>query len=152
MAGRLKFLTCRRTTKKRTNLGERLHFDPLCVDNMTVILLSNSDKETREFVMKSYVSDMMAGSLDPLSAIVLAESVIPIASLPEAMGGDESDEQVEDAQYRVIIEDMGLDYNVPVVVILQAIKDMKKVEKQAAQEAQSKSKIVIEDVATDKEA
>ncbi|KAL4181010.1 hypothetical protein AMTRI_Chr12g268990 [Amborella trichopoda] len=112
MADRLNFLPCHRSVKKRTNPEERSRFDPLTVDELEVIPLLESDEEIGKLAMKTLQS----------SAMVLAESVIPIATLLEAKSGVVDDDGEEDALYRGILEDMGLDYEVLIAVVLQAIE------------------------------
>ncbi|KAL4204764.1 hypothetical protein AMTRI_Chr01g133710 [Amborella trichopoda] len=118
MANHLKFLPCRKSAKKRTNPEERPCFDPLPIDELTIILLLESDEETWELIMKTLQS-VMDGEANKYEA---AESFDPKFT----MSGVIDDDGEEDALYRGILEDMGLDYEVPSVVILQAIKEKKK--------------------------
>ncbi|KAL4192397.1 hypothetical protein AMTRI_Chr06g171770 [Amborella trichopoda] len=66
-------------------------------------------------------------SFDTQSALVLSEPITPlatlpeVATLPEALGGDAEKGRVEEALYRTVLEDMRLDYDVPIAKVYQAI-------------------------------
>ncbi|KAL4189231.1 hypothetical protein AMTRI_Chr08g205970 [Amborella trichopoda] len=116
MADRLRFLPNCKGAKKRTNLRRKCDF---------VIDLPASVMEEDGFEVED------ARSFDSQSALVLFEPITPLATVPEvatlleAMGGDAQYDRLEKALYRVVREDMGLDYDVPIAKVCQAIKEKK---------------------------
>ncbi|KAL4200547.1 hypothetical protein AMTRI_Chr02g211700 [Amborella trichopoda] len=142
MVDRLTFRPSRKSAKNRTNPEASMCFDPLVVDEQAIIPIDDSDEDTGDFVIDLSALVMEedgvevddAGSFDPQSALVLSEPIAPLATLPEvatlseAMGGGAENDRVENALYRVVLEDMRLDYDVPIAKVYQAIKEKKKSE------------------------
>ncbi|KAL4189580.1 hypothetical protein AMTRI_Chr08g166050 [Amborella trichopoda] len=98
-----------------------MRFDPLMIDEHAVIPIEEDGIKVED-----------AGSFDPQSALVLSEPITSLATVPEVatlsevMGGDAENDGGEEALYRVVLEDMGLDYDVHIAKFYQAIKEKKK--------------------------
>ncbi|KAL4183095.1 hypothetical protein AMTRI_Chr11g96480 [Amborella trichopoda] len=127
----------------------------MAVDDQAVITLGDSEEEigmgdlvlyesrVNEQVSNQYQSDEVEDVVDPLSAMVLVEPIIPVASIPvkdcsvvHPFGVDDASIVGEEVDlYRSVFHDMGVDLDVPIAMVVQAIKVKNKAEKITTMEA-----------------